>query len=64
MFLWPLRHTGTVARWVQSGLIGGRNPVVDDLPRFDSESAMEEGGRKRDFRGTNDTFFGGRACTM
>ena len=32
--------------------------MVDDLPGFDGESAMEEGGRKRDFGGTNDTFLG------
>ena len=32
--------------------------MVDDLPGFDDESAMEEGGRKRDFGGTNDTFLG------
>ena len=49
-------HGEAVAGWVYCWLVG--NPVVDYLPGFDGECAMEEGGRERDLGRTKDTFLG------
>ena len=49
-------HGEAVARWVHCWLVGGRNPLLDYLPRFDGECAMEKGGGE--IGRTKDTFLG------